>query len=181
MPWTPSNSCRKRLENTILQRRWQESIELYHLDAATKIVDEYLEDFSDDLNVMVTFGVDHFEEVSRQYVEHYEESLVKKISRIIKDLFRQDDIGFRTDCDIFGVFAKNYKDLEKLKERLDEFIDLVTADNSQGYVELACSIGAAFSPEAGKSFDVLYQNAEIARLNAKNTGENTSSIYNELK
>lgn len=154
---------------------------LYHLDAATKIVDEYLEDFSDDLNVMVTFGVDHFEEASKQYLEHYEESLVKKISRIIKDLFRQDDIGFRTNCDIFGVFAKNYKDLEKLKERLDEFIELVTADNSQGHVELVCSIGAAFSPEAGKSFDQLYQKAEIARLNAKITGENTSSIYNELK
>ncbi len=51
---------------------------LYHLDAATKIVDEYLEDFADDLNVMVTFAVDNFAETSRQYLEHYDESLVKK-------------------------------------------------------------------------------------------------------
>ncbi len=152
---------------------------LYHLDAATKIVDEYLEDFADDLNVMVTFAVDNFAETSRQYLEHYDESLVKKIGRIIKELFRRDDVGFRTDDDIFGVFAKNYKDLEKLKERLDEFIELVTADNSEDHVVIVCSIGAAFSPGAGKTFDELYENAEIARLNAKNTGENISSIYNE--
>ena len=128
---------------------------------------------------MVTFAVDNFAETSRQYLEHYDESLVKKIGRIIKELFRRDDVGFRTDDDIFGVFAKNYKDLEKLKERLDEFIELVTADNSEDHVVIVCSIGAAFSPGAGKTFDELYENAEIARLNAKNTGENISSIYNE--
>ena len=154
---------------------------LYHLDAATRIIDEYLEDFSDDRNVMITFSVENFGETSRQYLKFYEESLVKKIGRIIKDLFRRDDIGFRTDCDIFGVFAKDYKDLEKLKERLSQFIELVTADNSQGHVKMSCSMGAAFSPDGGKSFETLYQNAEIARLNAKNTQENTSSIYNELK
>lgn len=45
---------------------------------------------------------------------------------------------------------------------------------------LTCSIGAAFMPKDGTTFDSLYQNADEALYRTKETGRDGFSIYHKV-
>ena len=97
---------------------------------------------------------------------------------MLGDLFRGDDIAVRFEENVFGVFAKDFKNKEMLAVRCNKFIEFINDIQEEQGESMRCFIGVAYSPKFGKTFDELYESASKALLMAKKKEKSTCCIYN---
>ena len=99
----------------------------------------------------------------------------------IKKLFRTNDIIARIGGDEFLILMKDVSDYELVKKRCQQLVDSIHSFFNQeiSCCNSSCSIGIAFAPIHGISYEHLFQLADHALYDAKNLGKNRYAIYNE--
>ena len=124
--------------------------------------------------------LDGFKEINDRYGHQEGDSVLKKMARILSGAFRSDDLIARFGGDEFVVFLERIPNRECASFRAEEVrrqVYALTMDGEDSIVSI--SIGIAFSPQDGNTFELLYRHADEALYSAKGRGKNQIAFYGE--
>lgn len=124
--------------------------------------------------------IDNFKTVNDTCGHAFGDKVIADFAVKIKRQFRESDIVGRIGGDEFVAFVPvPSKDWAEEKAKiLSESLQYEFSDR-QKTCHISASIGVALSPEAGKTFETLYQNADTALYQTKERGKNGYTIYKE--
>ncbi|MBT4031685.1 MAG: EAL domain-containing protein [Methylococcales bacterium] len=121
--------------------------------------------------------IDRFKAINDNFGHHIGDLLLKMVSKRIQSSIRTSDIFARLSGDEFCVLLtpwltqNNIEDvIDKIKFQLKNPILLPEEKLS---IQVSISIGIAFYPEHGETYDALVQHSDTAMYHVKNTGRNS--------
>ena len=120
--------------------------------------------------------IDRFKAINDNFGHNIGDLLLKMVSKRIQSSIRTSDLFARLSGDEFCVLItpwlteNNIEDIiDKIKFQLKNPILLPTEKLS---IQVSISIGVAFYPEHGETYDALIQHSDTAMYHVKNTGRN---------
>ena len=131
---------------------------------------------------MFLIDLDNFKDINDNLGHPVGDECLKRVAYLLREVFRKDDIVARLGGDEFIVFASNMGSVESIKEKAQEFINIITytyklANNVK--LTLTASIGISLYPKDGKTYTPLYNNADAALYTAKNRGRNQLIFFSK--
>lgn len=134
-------------------------------------------------NIFFLIDIDNFHKINNTWGHLYGDYVIEAFGNMLANLFPHETLG-RLDSDLFilflrGPFSKkeaSEKRLTVCKKILTETANLCFKNSHS----ITVSIGTSTYPEDGKTFDTLYQNADIALYKAKTHGKNRYEFYNRV-
>ncbi len=123
---------------------------------------------------MLVMDIDNFKSVNDQYGHVIGDKVLRKMAGVLRVEFSTDIVG-RLGGDEFGVLIfPDGRSEEEIKEQVRQFITKINKMNSIDgeKVELSASIGVAFAPADGISFNALYTKADERMYSVKTAGKN---------
>ena len=143
-------------------------------------IDEYIKDNPDSRCAFIIFDGDNFKKINDTFGHLVGENALSTFGQILREAAGDQDYPIRTGGDEFVVFYKDV-DIEKLKEKLNEFIALCNKASVIGSKRVAFtfSIGIAIFPDNGKNFDTLMKHADDALYKAKYDGRARYYFYSD--
>lgn len=136
--------------------------------------------YEDSLSCLIMMDLDGFKEINDKYGHQEGDAVLKKMARILSGAFRSDDLIARFGGDEFVVFLEHIPNCECASFRAEEVRRQVYGLNMNGEEHIvSISIGIAFSPQDGNTFDLLYKHADEALYLAKGRGKNQIAFYGD--
>ena len=133
--------------------------------------------------VLLMLDVDHFKQINDNFGHMVGDRVLYKVGHLLKSSFREDDIIGRVGGDEFLIFMKGVTSEKFVIQRMESlrqyFHELPVAEIKDSI--LTCSIGAAFMPKDGTTFNSLYKHADEALYRTKRNGRDGFSIYHEAQ
>ena len=173
----------KKAANALLQRAEQDPLtKLLNNGTARHQAEEYLNAFPLGARcALLILDLDNFKQVNDQHGHMFGDNVLINTAREIKNLFRSRDIVARIGGDEFLILMKEVADHNLVKDRCQQLVQSIhTLLSKEPFCcSSSCSIGVAFAPEHGISYNNLFQHADQALYEAKKLGKNRFSIYNE--
>ncbi len=165
-----------------LQKRAEEDplTKLLNNCTARKQAEEYLNAFPSGAHcALLILDLDNFKQINDRYGHMYGDQILVSTAQEIKQLFRADDIISRIGGDEFMVLMKDVDDQTIVKERCQMLLQSICTlqINVPDFCGVSISIGIAFSPIHGISYDELFKHADQALYRAKEYGKKCYSIY----
>ena len=132
--------------------------------------------------VLLMLDVDRFKQINDNFGHAVGDKVLYKVGHLLKSSFRENDIIGRVGGDEFLIFMKGVTSEEfvtrRMKILIQHFHELPVEEIKDH--RLTCSIGAAFMPKDGITFDSLYRNADEALYRTKRNGRDGFSIYRKV-
>lgn len=129
-------------------------------------------------HALLMIDLDWFKSVNDRFGHIYGDNLLNAMSDRLRNLFRESDIVGRIGGDEFCALLKNLDSTETAAKKANDVCQKLrepfTYDGKE--CTLSASVGIAIFPQNGKTYDVLYNNADIALYNSKKAGRNQYSI-----
>lgn len=133
-------------------------------------------------HAFLIIDVDNFKHINDTYGHAAGDSVLKEFGKLLQNYFRENDIVGRIGGDEFVVLMQGIEDIEVARERAGALGREVNTHAFPGYPErLSVSIGIALSPDCGKTYMDLYQCADHALYEVKQSGKNSCGICPDLK
>ncbi len=134
--------------------------------------------------VIFMIDLDDFKTVNDTYGHLYGDAVLCEITSRIRSVFRESDVIGRVGGDEFAVFLRNVPSLEFVESKADTLCSIMrkpmtfdTEDRS-----ISGSVGIALSPKHGNTFKDLYECADEALYQAKDSGKNCYVVFrNRIK
>ena len=155
---------------------------LYNKEVSRSKIEAYLTDSeSDALSALLMIDLDNFKNINDTYGHLFGDTVLTHTAAELRKYFRSDDIIGRVGGDEFLVFVKNITSTELIESRCKVLIEAIQNLFGVAYsdIGLSCSIGVALAPKHGKTFTNLYDKADQALYQAKASGKNCFSVYDE--
>lgn len=117
--------------------------------------------------------LDRFKEVNDSLGHPVGDELLIRVSRELKDIFREQDSVCRLGGDEFCVYLGGHvsKELVRAKaEKINESFRINYPKANGEIIRVSASIGVAFMPENGRDYDSIYKAADHALYAAKESG-----------
>ena len=132
-------------------------------------------------SVFMLLDLDHFKQLNDTLGHMCGDEALKDVAEILKSHFRRYDIVCRLGGDEFVVFIQRIpvEVLDRVITSLLKKMELVY-EREGVKVAIPISAGAALVPEHGSTFEELYEKADRALYQVKNTTRNAYKIYEEL-
>lgn len=168
------------LRNIDLQMRQ----ELAHRDAARRDplthvynrttfrseVEEYMSDVGQNRQgIMILLDVDNFKRINDRFGHLEGDRALRRVTELLKSVFRSDDLIGRLGGDEFMVFIKGGIQRAALEERVQSFLSALQKDESE---PITCSAGIAFVSGESFSFEESICQADMALYKSKKMGKN---------
>ena len=168
------------LRNIDLQMRQ----ELAHRDAARRDplthvynratfrseVEEYMSDVGRNRQgIMILLDVDNFKRINDRFGHLEGDRALRRVTELLKSVFRSDDLIGRLGGDEFMVFIKGGIQRAALEERVQSFLSALQKDGSE---PITCSAGIAFVSGENFSFEESICQADMALYKSKKMGKN---------
>ncbi len=147
-------------------------------DAAKSYIGEHLETKPE--GTFFVIDLDNFKPINDNFGHSYGDAVLCSIYDEIRCHFRSHDIIARIGGDEFIVFTPDRLSVESLKTKANDInlsIHKSFTTESKKTITLSASIGISHAPEDGRTFQKLFDAADKAMYNAKNSGKNAFSIY----
>lgn len=128
---------------------------------------------------LMFIDLDGFKEVNDSYGHRFGDKLLIEFARLLKKLFSDETLIFRSGGDEFVLLASCHKDqnlIHRSMQKLITHLDTPFVINGVD-VYITASIGIAFFPLDATNTEELLQNADAAMYNAKQNGKNTYSFF----
>lgn len=157
--------------------------ELYNRATLEKKITAFLntEELSLGGHGFLMIDLDNFKNINDSYGHLFGDTLLRQVSATIREVFRATDFMARLGGDEFAVFMKGARSKEhivaKAKELVESLRKIHLEENPESCV--SSSIGIAFAPEHGSTFEQLYQKADEALYHVKRTGKNCCCFYDD--
>lgn len=173
------------------QKRWEAELQnkaehdpltgLYNRATAMIKINAALDPGLDKISALFMLDVDDFKGINDTYGHLYGDAVLSELAQKLRVIFRKEDVLGRMGGDEFLVFLNDISS-ETIGIQKAEAIcqALRTVYSSSGKAcKVSGSIGVAFSPKDGCTFQELYAKADIALYTAKKLGKNRYSVYTE--
>jgi putative two-component system response regulator len=173
----------KKTASALLQRAEQDPLtKLFNNGTARNYAEKYLRAFPLGARcALIILDLDNFKQINDQHGHMFGDSVLVNTANEIKKLFRSRDIIARIGGDEFLILMKDVADHALVKERCQQLVDSIHKllnKDSLSY-NSSCSIGIAFAPIHGVTYDILFQHADQALYTAKKHGKNCYAIYDD--
>lgn len=176
---------KEKQEKALLEQRASHDTltNLYNRATTKEMITKRITNVEKETGALILVDIDDFNYINHNFGHLYGDSVLELFSNVLYTNFNANDIVGRIGGDEFMIYCSElntekmvYKVLERLYVRVQEFIKL---NHNR---KLCISMGVAFVPTDGKSFDELFYCADIALSDSKQRGKNTYTIYHkELK
>jgi diguanylate cyclase (GGDEF)-like protein/PAS domain S-box-containing protein len=176
-------TSRKKAEATIEYMAYHDSLTgLFNRNHIYKQLRSKLEDESVNSLAVIFFDLDRFKQVNDSLGHRIGDSLLKLVSKRLKEqVFTNADFA-RNGGDEFIVFLPNVtqQEVEKVADLvLHSFVIPFEIDQYELYI--TPSIGISLYPEDGQDVDTLIKKADSAMYQAKRGGKNNYQFYSSNK
>ncbi len=125
------------------------------------------------LSLMV-LDIDHFKHINDTYGHTRGNDVLKKFGQLISSSFRSEDLVARYGGEEFVVLMA-HAPIEHALEKAEELRKYIESHLIEG-LKITISIGIA-SADSHADFEALFNQADSALYNAKNSGRNQTIIY----
>lgn len=173
----------KRATNALQKQAEQDPLtKLLNKGTGRKKMEEYLTSDPYGINCsLLIIDLDDFKRFNDRFGHMFGDQVLIQVAKEIKKVFRSDDIVTRIGGDEFMVLMKNISDPTLVQKRCNQLIENLRAQSNiipDEKLCISCSIGIAFSPEHGSTFNTLYRNADDALYRSKSRGKGCYTIFN---
>ena len=133
--------------------------------------------------VIVMCDIDHFKQVNDQYGHEVGDYVLKEVSQLISNVFRDFDIVGRIGGEEFAVCLPETSideakvACERLRQKIQQAKFITPNSNQQ--VSITISIGMALGTDSNLSLPELLTRADQGLYQAKNTGRNQIIVYEQ--
>jgi len=175
----------KRKAQELEEKADQDSLTLlYNKQAARRNIEQYLEQIrTGEQAAMLLIDIDNFKQINDTYGHLFGDAVLQKSAAEFKRLFRSGDVVARIGGDEFLIFMKNIRSHAIAISRADQVIDSFRGIFRKELKEshLSCSMGIAYCPDDGGSYEELFQHSDDALYVAKRHGKNSYRIFAEIE
>ena len=158
--------------------------QLYNKVGTEHLIKEWLHsDRSKAGGVFMMMDVDYFKQINDTYGHAVGDRVLYKVGHLLKSSFRENDIVGRIGGDEFLIFMEGVTSEQfavRRMENLQQYLRELPIEELEGHV-LTCSMGAAFAPKDGTTFEELYKHADEALYVTKRNGRDGFSIYHKAE
>lgn len=155
---------------------------VYNRSAGTQYIMKALAEMNPgETSAFMLLDLDHFKRLNDTLGHMRGDDALKDVAEILMNHFRKYDIVCRLGGDEFVVFIQHIP-IEVLDRVLTSLLKKMELDYERGEVKVSITIsaGVALVPEHGSTFEELYEKADQALYQVKNTTRNAYKIYEEL-
>lgn len=129
---------------------------------------------------LLMLDVDNFKRINDVYGHAQGDAVLTYLSGILKKVFRKEDVVGRIGGDEFVAFVHGDGGIRpQIAERAELILECIQDISLDGHAHATVSIGIAFGPGAGESYEELYMAADQAMYVAKRLGKNQYYIADE--
>lgn len=153
---------------------------LLNRGVAQRLIEQILEQSEERAShAFIQFDIDRFKQINDFMGHAAGDVALQNIARQMREMFGNEDILVRMGGDEFALFLTNFDSRVSLLKRLEQFLKRVCCDfmYEEKIYPLSISIGAALYPNDGKTFQILYENADVALYRAKRSGGNRLEFF----
>lgn len=174
----------KQAEQNLQARAERDSLtRLLNKQTTRKQIEEHLSHYPGGVHcAMLIIDLDNFKEVNDRYGHLFGDSVLTNTARIIRKMFRMQDIIGRIGGDEFLVLMRGISDPRLAEDRCRRLISEIGrfSQNQKQPLNINCSIGIALSPDHGTTYVELFRNADQALYQAKALGKGRFTVYSPL-
>lgn len=177
---TNINEKKKSTENLIFTAQRDLLTGLYNKIITQNEVEKFIHsDEAQGISALMIIDMDNFKGVNDNFGHLFGDTVLKSVTSKMKKVFRSQDIVGRVGGDEFVVFMKNVNSVEMVKTKAEQVADAFRNTYTSGDVtcDISSSIGITIFPEAGKTYEELFEKADKALYKAKIEGKNRFYIY----
>jgi diguanylate cyclase (GGDEF)-like protein len=186
-PFSPDVKCYFQFEDIDEKKKAELSLqERSTTDALTGLLNRitFIEKFTnilsnsgpDTKHALIMLDIDNFKMINDTLGHNAGDTLLINIADKLKYALRGDDLCGRLGGDEFVICLKNMNLGKSLEARVGDLCSLLCDANTWG-VTVSASFGIAGFPDDGRTFDELYQKADIALYKAKAQGRGGYAVY----
>lgn len=152
---------------------------LHNRTSAVSRIEKLLEDGHEGSLLMI--DMDNFKRINDTYGHIVGDKTLKLFAEALKACTRPEDVLCRLHGDEFVVFLTDITGRQEAGAKAREILDLLAEKLRELDKEDATSvsIGIAIYPGDGKSFEILYNNADKSLYYVKQNGKNSYSFYSD--
>lgn len=150
---------------------------LYNRAATAAEIGAYLEACPDVCHGMLVIDIDNFKDMNDTFGHLFGDTVLTGIAEKISRVFRPEDIIGRVGGDEFLVLMKDVKEeevLAKAKKLCGELWKNYQGKRQE--VEIGCSVGISFYRKDGNNYEELFEKADLAMYQAKESGKNCFKV-----
>ena len=147
---------------------------VFNKETTQKLIDQKLKNHEH--FCFLILDVDDFKSVNDNYGHAVGDKVLKNLSDLFKNHFRQTDIVGRIGGDEFIILIEDEHIAESRIQSLLKKVNALKIEELQDF-KLSISVGMAFAPSNGTTFMELYRHADHALYQTKRTGKNDYKIY----
>lgn len=147
---------------------------VFNKETTQKLIDQKLKNHEQ--FCFLILDVDDFKSVNDNYGHAVGDKVLKNLSDLFKNHFRQTDIVGRIGGDKFIILIEDEHIAESRIQSLLKKVNELKIEELQDF-KLSISVGMAFAPSNGTTFMELYRHADHALYQTKRTGKNNYKIY----
>lgn len=155
--------------------------QVYNRSAGIRKISTALETMQpEDISAFLILDLDNFKQVNDCLGHMMGDQVLIEVARIMKTHFRNYDVICRLGGDEFIVFVQRLpiEALDKIiKSLLRKLMLTYGAEGKE--VAISASVGAALAPVHGTDFSQLYEKADSALYQVKNSSKNDYMLYKE--
>ena len=127
-------------------------------------------------HALIMLDIDQFKNHNDIYGHPFGDQVIRETAHFLKGFLRENDLCGRMGGDEFMVFLRDITSEDDVIPRINMLCRLLRR-KYMDKGEVSCSMGVVFYPRDGETFQVLYQNADTALYEVKNTGRGNYGIY----
>ena len=152
--------------------------QIYNASTARKLAETYIAD-SDASAALLIIDLDDFKHINDQYGHMFGDAVLVQTAKIIKKLFRSEDVVGRIGGEEFIVLMKGTTDLGIIRNRCNKLNELLQRMFGDQVTDCkpSCSIGVALLPQHADSYFTLFCCADQALYYAKAHGKQQHALY----
>lgn len=133
--------------------------------------------------VLFMMDMDNFQQINDKYGHIVGDNVLRIFSDILRMSMGVGDVACRLGGDEFAVFYKDITDRRQIAKKARDILGMFSDKTKQMDLgqETTVSIGIAISPEDGKNYVSLYNNADKSLYFIKRKGKNAYMFYSNGK
>lgn len=149
-------------------------------EASMRHMDDFLNgDGKFRYHALFMVDIDNFKSANDVLGHQAGDETIKRVSQIIRDLFRHDDIVGRVGGDEFLILMKDISDPGMVNSKSGELVDALRLklSNEKNELELTVSVGASAFRAGNKTMRDLYAEVDSALYDAKEAGRDRFCVF----
>lgn len=152
--------------------------QLFNRSALEKNIMAYMQE-NEEAAAFILVDVDNFKGINDSFGHVTGDELLYQTASILREQFRRSDLIGRLGGDEFVIFLPRVSEGEWLLQKMQQLVDEMdrTFIGDKAICNVSGSVGIALYPQNGRSFDELYQKADVAMYQSKKSGKNRFTVY----